>query len=57
MVLPQLMLNFNDNTLDGMSAQEVLDELSRRGADVLFLTTLPQELLEGLFNHLVRDRS
>ena len=56
-VLPQLMLNFNDNTLDGMGAQEVLDELSCRGADVLFLTTLPQELLEGLFNHLVRDRS
>ncbi|MEY8436422.1 DUF512 domain-containing protein [Atopobiaceae bacterium 24-176] len=52
-VLPDLMLNFDSVTLDGMSADEVTDRLTARGADAFFIETLPESLVDGVFGHLL----
>lgn len=51
-VLPELMLNFDRMTLDGMAEDALLAELARRGADAFFCDTRAEGLLLGVFEHL-----
>ena len=52
-VLPDLMLNFDSVTLDGMAAADVVAALGERGGDAFFIETLPESLVDGVYGHLL----
>lgn len=52
-VLPDLMLNFDSVTLDGMAAADVVAALAERGGDAFFIETLPESLVDGVYGHLL----
>ncbi|WP_058270359.1 DUF512 domain-containing protein [Olsenella massiliensis] len=47
-VIPQIMFNFDDVTLDGDDKGHIMDELARRGAHALACDTTPVALLDAL---------
>lgn len=48
LILPSVMFNADGMTLDGYHQTNILNELTRRGAQVLIVSTMPRELADAL---------
>ena len=55
LILPNVMFNAEDMTLDGYYLNDVVSELNSRGAETLSVSTMPFELTEALENALGRS--
>lgn len=55
LILPDVMLNFQGMTLDGYHQTDVLETLTRRGAQVSFASSTPSELLDSLARAVGRE--
>lgn len=51
LVIPSVIFNFDGLTLDGMSKEDLIDEINQRGAEVVISGTEPHDLFEDIHRH------